>query len=171
MRTHPTTIGTLAVVATSALIGLGGAAQARDTTTAHERGHVLECTGTSHGKHVYASLYDNDAFENVLLILVGNRHQLGRDRHDAEPYVQGRRVLAAMRIGGSPAVVRGTAVKHGPKRPVHEEFDDAGQHLVIDGFQKKLRTDLTFTWRGTTVPLTCSPAFAFNLHSTRTDLP
>ena len=41
-------------------------------TTTHERGIVLECTGRLAGKHVFTSLYENDAFVNVIQVVVGD---------------------------------------------------------------------------------------------------
>ena len=64
----------------------------------------------------------------------------------------------------------GTARKVGPPTRVHEEYDDASQHIVADGTHRRLRNDLVLRYDGTTVPLTCDPAFFFKLDVTKTDI-
>jgi hypothetical protein len=52
---------------------------------------------------------------------------------------------------------------------VHEEYDDAGQHIVADGFHRRLAHDLVLRYDGITVPLDCAPAFYYSLNVTKTD--
>ena len=159
---------TLALAVTAALIGLPGAAQAAAPTVTHERGIVLECTGTIKQRPVYASLYENSAYQNVLQILIGkDGHQIGGGREPKAKFLNGKRVTATMKVGGDRARVAGTAARYGKRIAVHESFDDAGEHIVVDGFHRKLRNDLTFTWRGRTVPLDCDTAFAYDLQVSR----
>jgi hypothetical protein len=158
---------TLALAATAALIGLGGAAPATESTpptTTHERGIVVECTGTVQGRSVYASLYENDPFGNELQILIGDDdQQVGGGRGDRDGFLDHGRVTAAMRIDGHRARITGTARKVGDRIPVSEEYDDAGQHITSTGFHRSLATDLTLTWRGHTASLDCGTAFAYRL--------
>jgi hypothetical protein len=158
----------LALTATAALIGLGGVAQpaqqATEPTTTHERGVVVECTGTLHGRSVYASVYENDTYANVLQILVGDDdQQVGGSRQDRDGFVDHGRVTAAMKVDGRRALITGTARRVGDRIPVSEEYDDAGQHITTTGFHRSLDTDLRLTWRGRSTPLDCATAFAYRL--------
>ena len=161
----------LALTAAAALIGLGGVAQpalqtagATEPTTTHERGVVVECTGTLHGRSVFASLYENDTYANVLQVLIGNDdRQVGGSRQDRDGFVDRGRVTAAMKVDGRRALITGTAHRVGDRIPVSEEYDDAGQHITTTGFHRSLDTDLRLTWRGRSAPLDCATAFAYRL--------
>lgn len=154
----------LALAATAALVGLAAPA----STTTHERGIVVECTGTMQGRSVYASLYENNRYADVLQVLVGDDdHQVGGSREDRDGFLERGRVTAAMKVDGSRARITGTAPKVGRNTPVHEEYDDAGQHITADGTHRLLDTDLELTWRGRTVPLDCGTAFAYRLTVTK----
>ncbi|WP_395656332.1 hypothetical protein [Nocardioides sp.] len=168
MRSTQLITGVLAVVATTVPLGIGGAAQAGEATTTHERGIVVECTGTVHGRDVFTSVYENDTFANVLQVLVGDdEQQVGGSRTDRDGFLDHGRVRAAMQVDGKRALVTGTARRVGDRIPVSEEQDDAGQHVTATGFQRSLDTDLTLTWRGATVPLDCATAFAYRLTVTK----
>ena len=78
-------------------------------------------------------------------------------------------VHGTLRVGGKRAVVDGTAHRVGKKIAVHEETDDAGQHITVDGFHRRLANDVTLTWRKRTVPLECGNAFHYDLQVTKTD--
>ena len=82
-------------------------------------------------------------------------------------FKDGRDVRAVMRLEGKRAVVEGTARAVGKKTLVHEEHDDAGQHITIDGTHRRLANDLTLTWKRTTVPLDCDNAFVYDLQVTK----
>ena len=171
MRSIQLITGALAVVATSSLIGLGSAAVASDTTTTRERGNLLECTGTHHGRPVYASLYENSRYGNTIQILVGDDdHQVGGSRDGKPAFVDGRNVRGTLQIGGSRAVVEGVAHKVGKRIAVHEVHDDAGQHIIVNGYHRRLANDLTLTWKGRTVPLDCDNAFAYDLQVTKSPI-
>ena len=158
----------LAIAATTALIGLGGTAQpvqqATEPTTTHERGVVMECTGTLQGRSVYTSVYENDTYANVLQVLIGDGdRQVGGSREDRDGFVDHGRVTAAMKVGGRRALITGTARRVGDRIPVSEEYDDAGQHITTTGFHRSLDTDLRIAWRGHSAPLDCATAFAYRL--------
>lgn len=172
MRSTPFTpalvTGALAVVATSGLIGLGAPATAGEPTTTRERGLVIECTGTIKDRPVYTSLYENDTVRNTIQILIGDDdHQVGGSRDTDEVFRTGRKVRGTLKVGDRRAVVAGTARKVGDRIAVHEEHDDAGQHITVDGFHRRLKTDLTLTWKGATAPLTCDNAFLYDLQVTK----
>ncbi|MBI2244699.1 MAG: hypothetical protein HYU55_12425 [Nocardioides sp.] len=160
--------GTLAVVATSGLVGLAAPATAGEPTTTRERGIVIECTGTIKGRDVYTSLYENDTVRNTIQIVIGDDgHQVGGSRDTDRDFRDGRNVRGVLKVAGSRAVVEGTARKVGDRIAVHEEHDDAGQHITIDGFHKRLATDLTLSWKGASAPLECGPAFVYDLQVTK----
>lgn len=160
--------GALAVVATSGLIGLGAPATAGEPTTTRERGIVIECTGTIKHRPVYTSLYENDTVRNTIQILIGDDgHQVGGSRDTDRDFRDGRKVRGVLKVGSSRALVEGTARKVGDPIAVHEEQDDAGQHITIDGFHRRLKTGLTLTWKGASAPLACGPAFVYDLQVTK----
>lgn len=160
--------GALAVIATSGLIGLGNPASAAEPTTARERGLVIECTGTIKGRPVYTSLYESNVASNTIQILIGeDDHQVGGSRDTDRDFRDGRQVTGTLKVAGGRALVEGTARKVGTRVAVHEEHDDAGQHIAIDGFHRKLATGLRLTWKGATAPLTCDNAFVYDLQVTK----
>lgn len=173
MRNLQLTTGALAVLASSALIGAAAAAPAHagTTTTTTERGNVIECTGTIAGRSVYASVYENDPYANVIQVLIGDDdNQVGNSREDADGFLDHRRVHGSLRVGGKKAVVSGSAVRVGKRIPVHEQYDDAGQLITVDGVHRRLRTDLELTWGRKTAPLTCDNAFFYRLEVTKEDI-
>lgn len=176
MPTTTTTAAALALVATTALTGLGTAtapARAAAGTTApqtdKEKGIVLECTGSAHGLDGYVSVYENDAYGNYFQVILDGDPELARSREPADLWSRGR-IRASVRIDGRRALVSGTARKVGRATRVHEEYDDAGQHIVADGIHRRLRNALVLRYDGTTVRLACDPAFFYDLDVTRTDV-
>jgi hypothetical protein len=181
MRTTHQTLGSLAALTTTALIGLGSAVPASamtadavptsGTTTTIERGNVIECTGTLDGRPVHASLYENSRYTNVIQVLVGDDgDQVGNSREVAEGFLDHRAVRGSLRVGGKKAVVRGTAARIGKRIAVHDAFDDAGQHITVDGFHRRLATDLELRWGRRTTALTCDNAFFYRLQVTKEDV-
>jgi hypothetical protein len=174
MRTTQLITGGLAVVATSALIGLGTPASAMtglgasEPTTNREKGIVLECHGTIKGRDVYASLYENNTVTNTIQILIGDdAAQVGGSRDTDRDFLDGGKVRGVLEVGGSRAVIAGTARRVGKLVAVHEEHDDAGQLITVDGTHRRLANDLELTWKGRTAPLDCDAAFAYNLTVTK----
>jgi len=163
MRSSQLITGTLAVVATSSLIGWGTAAHAGEPTITRENGVVIECSGTWRGEHVYASLYENSTAGNTMQVVIADGEVAGGGRETTRAFKKGRDVRGALLLNGKPAVIEGTAKVVGKKIAVHEEHDDAGQHIVVDGIHRRLVTDLDFTWKGRTVPLDCSESFVYRL--------
>jgi hypothetical protein len=161
----------LAVLAASALIGLGAAtvspASGATTTTEKQRGIVLECTGSAHGLSAYASLYENDKHGNVVQVILDDDPDLARSRSPKDDFLVDGKLRTGVSIDGRRATISGTAVRVGPKKHVHEEVDDAGEHIVSDGFHRRLADDLVLRYGTKIVPLECSPAFYYNLTVTR----
>jgi hypothetical protein len=163
MRTTMIT-GALAIVASTVL--MGGSATAQEPTTTHEHGIVVECTGTLGQREVWTSVYENNTVKNVVQVVVGD-NGLGSVRESAEAFKVGRDVRATLKLAGKRAVIDGTARVVGKKTAVHEEHDDAGQLITIDGTHRRIAADLTLTWKQRTVPLTCDNAFAYDLQVTK----
>src|SRR3954453_7963223 len=144
MRTQLIT-GALAVAATSALIGLGtapGNAQTLDPRpdpmtpgVSHERGALLECTGTAGTIPVRANLYQNKTYGNYLEVLVhdGTAEEAGASRESATPYIAQGKVRAAARIDGKKMVITGTVKPTGEVKKVKEVVEDAGLRIVSTG--------------------------------------
>ena len=170
----------LAAVATSALTGLGVATpaeavsptqQSGASTTSHELGNVIECTGRIHGRAAWTSLYENNTAGNVIEVNIGgDRHPLGGGREVADGFIHAKQVHGSVRVGGDRAVVEGYASRLRHRTPVHEEYTDAGQAIVVDGYHRRLAKDLTLTWRHRTVQLDCDNAFFYDLQVTKTDI-
>ena len=167
MRSSQLITGALAVVATSGLVGPGSAAYAGEPTTTHEKGLVLECSGTWRGSEVFASLYENSTAGNIIQVVIGGGDVAGGSRQARHAFKDRHRVHGALRLEGRRAVVEGTARAVGRRTAVHEEHDDAGQHITVDGTHRRLASTLTLAWRGTTVPLDCAGSFLYDLSVTR----
>jgi hypothetical protein len=162
-----------ALAAATALIGLAPtSAEARvespRAAVVKEKGIVLECTGKADGLAAYVNLYENDTYSHYVQVILADDPNLAKSREPADILDAGR-IRTAVRIAGKQARVVGTATRVGPKKHVHEEYDDAGQHIVADGFHRRLAHDLVLRYDGITVPLDCAPAFYYSLNVTKTD--
>jgi hypothetical protein len=167
MRSNQLITGVLAAVATSSLIGMGSAAQAGEATTTPEKGIVIECSGTWRGEHVFASLYENNLHGNTIQVVVGDGDAAGDSRSTRRDFVDGRAVRGVLKLDGRRALIEGRAHAVGKKSAVHEEHDDAGQHITVDGTHRRLASKLALTWKGTTVPLDCADSFVYDLQVTK----
>lgn len=141
-------------------------------TTVHERGIVLECAGTLRGQEVHAEVYENDTYGNTVVVVIGDLDAGGAAGHrDTKASLwSGTQVKARVKVDGRRATVSGDARKVGRKKAVHDEFDDGGQHVVADGFHRRVRHDLSLTYAKQTVPLTCETAFFYDLQVTKEDI-
>lgn len=169
------TTTTLALAATTALIGLGtttaSAFQAAepDRASVREKGIVLECTGSVPGLEAYVDLYENNRYANYFQVILNQDPALASSREPADLW-HGKKVRGSVRVDGHRARVTGTASKVGGPFQVHEEYDDAGQHVVAHGTHQRLRNRLVLRYAGAVVPLICDPAFFYKLDVTKTDI-
>jgi len=137
------------------------------SSTTRERGNLIECTGRYRGADTFVSVYENNRYANVLQVVVGEGN--GASREVDKGFLDGTRVNGSLRLQGHKVTVSGTAERTGGKIKVHDEYDDAGQHIVVNGYHRALDSDLTMSWKGTTIRLTCDNAFYYNLKVTKTD--
>ena len=129
-----------------------------------ERGHVIECSGDAHGVQVWTSVYENQRYGNTVQVVIGDPDAgHGNSKNSDEKFLVDGAVLASVRVDGKKAVIKGTAERHGARSKVYDEYDDAGFHIKTRGFHRQLATDLVATYAGKTVPLTCDPAFYYDL--------
>jgi predicted deacylase len=138
--TQLATAAALAALAVSALIGLGAEVPANAITVHAPR--AGETTTTN---------------------------EVGGSRDVSGDFIEAGQVHATLLVGKRRALVAGPASRVGKRIPVHEEHDDAGQHITVDGFHRRLTDDLTLTWRSRTVPLDCANAFHYDLQVTKED--
>jgi len=157
-----------------ALTGLGAAPSLANPTTAaaaieRQAGVVLECTGATEGLAAYVNVYENDKHGNYLQVILNEDPELAGSREPKDILSDGQ-VRGTIRIDEHKARVTGDVHRVGKRKAVHEEIDDAGNHIVSDGFHRRLANDLVLTYRGSTVQLDCAPAFAYRLKVTTTPI-
>lgn len=177
MRSSQIVTGALAVVATSALVGLGGAANAHvpdpsATSTSHERGALIECTGTAGSTPVRANLYQNKTFGNFLEVLVndGTPDEAGRSLQAGRPFLKGSKVRASAKVAGKRLVITGTAPRTGTVKRIHDVYDDAGMRIVSTGTHRMLAPRLSVSFGAETGSLSCDNAFLYRLKVVKTSL-
>ena len=164
-------------LAATALTGLGflspasGATVRRRARHHHRARRRARVHREPHGLDAYVSLYENDLHGNVVQVILDDDPARAAQSR-ASDILRAGEVRTGVRIGEHRARIRGTAhrVPVAQRTPVHEDMDDAGQHIVVDGFHRRLVNDLVLRYDGTRVPLTCAPAFAYRLTVTKTDL-
>jgi hypothetical protein len=178
MRTQLLT-GALAVAATSALVGLGaGTASAQipgqpAEGTTHERGTLIECTGTVGDTPVRANIYQNRTHGNFLELLVndGAQGEDGVSLEKRKPFVTGTKVHASGTVGGHRMVITGTAKPTGEVKHIREVIpNDGGMRIVSKGTHALLAPVLSASYDGETGALTCDNAFRFRLTVTKTSI-
>jgi len=191
MRSTQLITGALAVVATSALVGLAAAptdakpAQPDHTSAVQERvvakapgvtrerGVLLECRGTLGERQVIVNLYENRTHGNFLEIQVGEgggADEVGVSRESDRRFVRGTKVRAGAKLAGKKATITGTAKPTGKVKKVHEVVEDAGERIVSTGTHRLLKPRVTFTYDGESTKLTCDPAFIYKLKVTKTSI-
>ncbi|MGW0661025.1 hypothetical protein [Streptodolium elevatio] len=149
------------------------------TSTTFQRGHALACEGTVGGLSVTVDLYENSvhgAHAGIFVETAEGAYRGGFGPQDTRMFRHGR-VSAQIALepaeedgvarspiaAGAVADVGGTYARTGRPERVHEEIEDAGQLIVTDGLNQRLRTDVSVSLLGRDVPLSCGTAFAFDL--------
>ena len=153
--------GLLATTLTG-VVAIGAPAQAAEWK--QERGIVLECSGKKSGLEVHTVVYENSRYGNTVQVRIGGpESEKAAMRNTDDKFLVDGALRATVRVAGQRAVVKGTAERFGARIPVNESFDDGDYAITNRGFQRKLRTRLVAKYDGKVVPLTCAPAFYYNL--------
>ncbi len=131
-----------------------------------ERGIVLECTGAKSGLEISTVVYENSRYGNTVQVRIGGpESEKAATRVTDDKFLVDGALRATVKVAGLRAVVKGTAERVGPRIPVSESFDDGGYVVKNRGYQRQLRTKLVAKYDGKIVPLTCAPAFYYNLET------
>ena len=160
--------GILATAITG-VVAIAGPAQAAEWKS--ERGNVIECHGRKAGLQVRATVYENHRYGNTVQVGFGDPDsgKAGMRKTDQKFLVDGV-LRATVQVDGKRAVIKGSAQRYGARIPVSESFDDGGYLVQTRGYQRLLRTDLVAKYDGKVVPLTCDPAFYYNLEVKKTPI-
>ena len=159
-------VAAVGLLATALVGGIAttGTAHAVAPEWKSERGIVIECTGDAHGVQIWTSVYENQRYGNTVQVVIGDPDDgNGNLRETEETFLVDGAVKASVKVNGKKAVIKGTAERYGARSKVYEEYDDAGFLIKTRGFHRQLRTDLVATYAGKVVPLTCDPAFFYDL--------
>lgn len=139
-------------------------------TTTHERGLVIECAGLWRDQPVAVTVYENHPDLRELVVVVGEEgEEVVKVRTPGHRLVRHRALHERGWLDGRRFDLAGTAVRDGDPVEVHEEREDAGQHIVVDGVHHPVAATLTLTWRHRAATLDCDTAFRYDLQVTRTD--
>ncbi|MER5184712.1 hypothetical protein ABT009_41540 [Streptomyces sp. NPDC002896] len=178
---------TITRVALACVIGVGAIASTAGTAQAApaaeggskpaktiEKGYALSCAGQSAGVSVAVDLYQNSAFgshTSVSIETPDGEYGGGYGPEDTALFSNGtiaadipiRKLDDTVEPAGD-AVISGAYAAAGAPKPVHEVIEDPADHYVITkGTNTPLHTTATVNVLGSTVPLSCSTAFAFDL--------
>jgi hypothetical protein len=154
----------LLLSALAGTVATGATAGAAAPEWKTERGIVIECTGEAHGLRVWTSVYENQRYGNTVQVVLGDPDDgNGNSRNSDEKFLVDGVLRASVKVDGTRAVIKGTAERYGARTKVYEEYEDAGFLIKTRGFHRQLETDLVAKYDGKTVPLTCDPAFYYDL--------
>ncbi|MFE9017430.1 hypothetical protein ACFYNL_02440 [Streptomyces sp. NPDC007808] len=169
------------LIGAGTVVALGGAVHAAPAAEREaqpvktiEKGHALSCTGQFEGITVAVDLYENSAFGAHTSLSVetpDGEYGGGYGPQDTALFTNGTvtadiplRKLDDTAEPMGDAVVSGTYAAAARPTPVHEVVEDpAGHYVITKGTNTRLRTAVTVDVLGKRVPLSCSPAFAFDL--------
>lgn len=173
------TIG-LALLTTIALSSAptATAATGSGATTTHQRGYVMACTGERGPLDAFVELYTNSTVTVPTSVVIRGPHGVAVAADDSmAPRIRHGRVKANVALvdrdtdaAFGKAKVRGTYQRVGEVIPISTSFEDDGALIEERGTNRQLRTDLRVRVGKVTIPLTCDPAFAYDLNVTRTPL-
>jgi len=139
---------------------------------AEEKGFVAFCTGAAGGYMVTADIYQNSTVEvpPVITVELADGTVLsGAGGTEGDVFDNGTIDVDVDLVNlendapAGPASVAGTYALAGRPQRVHETLHDDGFVIVVNGTNTRLDTALSAHYAGTTIPLSCDPAFAFDL--------
>jgi hypothetical protein len=165
---------TVAVLLVGAIMASPSAANAKPEVI-EEQGFVAFCTGEANGYSVTVDLYQNTTVQVAPTVTIQAGDQLifgtgttSRDIfNDGTVEVDFNLVDAGTELPAGSATVAGTYFLAGEPQRVHEVRRDDNYVVVVTGTNTQLETNLTLYYEGTSIPLTCEPAFAFDLTTRR----
>jgi hypothetical protein len=177
--TRTTRITTATATVATALLALSASsataltpaadASPRASKAVVEKGVVLECTGEAEGLSAYVNLYENDTYGNYLQVVLDEDPERAASR-EPQDILRAGKLRTGIIVAGKRARIVGTATRVGPRTRVHEETDDAGQHVVMHGYHRRLAHRVVLRYDGAAVPLRCAPAFFYRLEVTKTPI-
>ncbi|WP_221355966.1 hypothetical protein [Streptomyces beigongshangae] len=177
-RTRLTVAGALATAllsATPAVAATPGAGMPYTWTV--EKGHALACTGEREGVRVSIDLYENSAFGTHAQVFVetaeteyvhggetaGGLFDDGRIRRRLLVAPQEQTEQEQTAKSSRTVLVSGSYTTSGPRRWVHEVYDEPSGQVVSKGWNTPLAATVTVNALGRRVALTCETAFAYDL--------
>lgn len=139
--------------------------------TVQEKGLLIECAGTWRDQPVHLSVYENRTYAHELLIAIGAEDQeVFLVENPEQRMVRRGEVHESGRLDGRRFALAGTVVRDGEVVEVHEEFEDDGKTVTVDGVHKPLAADLVLTWKKQNAELDCDNAFRYDLTVTKTPI-
>ena len=159
------------------LVSMATQAQAAPVVV-EEEGFVAFCTGTAGGYSATVDLYQNSTV-NVAptatietadgTVLAGEGTTAGDvfDSGTVDVTFELDELEADPPAPAGSASLSGTYRLSGSPTRVHQAIRDNGYIVVSTGTNTPLSTDFSLEYAGTTIPLTCDPAFAFDLTTRR----
>jgi len=178
-------VAVAALAISAAGIGIAGAANAEEPARAsssavsaesvptvdHQRGVVLEGTGSSGGLDVMVTVYDNSLYGSSVQVVLGDPDD---DRigyaEQGTPYVVDGQLNAGVEIEGRVVTLSGAVVETGRPEKLREPLQDGGEQIITRGTHTQLVTDVHLSVGDTVVPVTFAPAFAYDLEVRKVDL-
>jgi hypothetical protein len=167
-------MGTAALSA-AILVGTPVAASAAPEVT-YQQGYVAFCTGQAGGYSATVDLYQNSTVQvapTAVIETADGAVLVGPGTTDGALFDDGT-IDASFQLSNretdtaaGSASLTGTYAVVGPTTRAHEAIRDANMIVVTTGTNTQLSTDLSLTYAGTTIDLTCDPAFAFDLTTRR----
>jgi hypothetical protein len=165
------------IIATAGLMCMTTPAQAAPQVVA-ERGFVAECTGVAGGYSATVSLYQNSSVEVAPTatvetadgtVFAGEGTTAGDvfDEGTVDVTFELSDLETQPPVPAGSASLSGSYTLAGSPTRVHQTLRDNGYIVVITGTNILLSTNFALEYAGTSIPLTCDPAFAFDLTTRR----
>lgn len=166
------------IAAAAVVVPVAPASAAGTSTTTHERGYAMTCTGERAGTSAFVELYTNNTVTvPAVIVLEGPNGTVVSTDDTAPARITKGKVRAdadlmdlETKAPAGEARVKGTYRATGEPTAVHDVFDDAGELIEVTGTNQALSTKLKLKVGRTTYPLTCDPAFRFDLTVTKTPI-
>jgi hypothetical protein len=163
---------TVVALAAAALMAFPAAATAQPGVI-HEEGYIVQCSGAGDGYTASVSLYENSQFVDEAQVVIETADGTLIGVTNDGPFLTDGTiddVVVQVAPEGNPEDPVGSATVSGsytvsgePTRIDPEVINEAEFIHIAVGTQTPLTVDLTLEYAGTTIPLECDTAFAFDL--------